>query len=64
MKKKLFKEFENYKKNNPNNINLDLKEYPPVEIKQIGKKIEDLKSVNSISVHYDLSKFQTIEGKY
>src|SRR5277367_5871013 len=64
MKKKLFKEFENYKKNNPNNINLDLKEYPPVEIKQIGKKIEDLKSVDSISVHYDLSKFQTIEGKY
>ena len=38
MKKQLFKEFENYKENNPNNINLDLKEYPPVEIKQIEKK--------------------------
>src|ERR1700722_11915689 len=64
MKKKLFKEFETYKKNNPDNINLDLREYPPVEIKQIGEKIKDLKSVDSISEHYDLSKFQTVEGKY
>jgi len=34
----LFNEFKQYKKNNLNDGNLDLIEYPPVEIEQIGKK--------------------------
>jgi len=59
----LYKEFNEYKKNNSNNINLDLKEYPPVEV-ELGEKNKNLKSVDSISMHYNLSKFQTIEGKY
>ena len=59
----LFNEFKQYKKNNLNDGNLDLIEYPPVEIEQIGKKNKDLKSVDSV-MHYDLSRFQTVEGIY
>ena len=59
----LFNEFKQYKKNNLNNGNLDLIKYPLVEIEQIGKKNKDLKSVDSI-MHYDLSRFQTVEGIY
>ncbi|CAB5186417.1 unnamed protein product [Rhizophagus irregularis] len=60
----LYKEYKEYKENNPNDINLDLKEYPPVVINQIGEKNKDLKTVDSISMHYDLSNFKTIEGNY
>lgn len=60
----LYKEYKEYKENNPNDINLDLKEYPPVVINQIGEKNKDLKTVDSISMHYDLSNFKTIEGIY
>ena len=60
----LYKEYEEYKKNNPNYNNLDLKEYPPVVINQIGEKNKDLKAVDSISMHYDLTNFKTIEGIY
>jgi len=59
----LFNEFKQYKKNNLNDGNLDLIEYPLVEIEQIGKKNKDLKSVDSV-MHYDLSRFQTVEGIY
>ena len=59
----LFNEFKQYKKNNLNDSNLDLIEYPPVEIEQIGKKNKDLKSVDSV-MHYDLSRFQTVESIY
>lgn len=64
MSNKLYEEFRQFKKNNPNNICLDLKEYPPVEINKIEKKNINLKDSNSISMHYDLSKFKTIEGIY
>ena len=59
----MFNEFKQYKKNNLNNGNLDLIKYPLVEIEQIGKKNKDLKSVDSV-MHYDLSRFQTVEGIY
>jgi len=59
----LFNEFKQYKKNNLNDGNLDLIKYPLVEIEQIGKKNKDLKSVDSV-MHYDLSRFQTVEGIY
>jgi hypothetical protein len=60
----LYKEYKEYKEKNPNDINLDLKEYPPVVINQIGEKNKNLKMVDSISMHYDLSNFKTIEGTY
>ena len=59
----LFNEFKQYKKNNLNDGNLDLIEYPPVKVKQIRKKNKNLKSVDSV-MHYDLSRFQIVEGKY
>jgi hypothetical protein len=43
---------------------LDLKEYPPVVINQIGEKNKDLKAIDSVSMHYNLTNFKTIEGIY
>jgi hypothetical protein len=43
---------------------LDLKEYPPIIMNLIGEKNDDLKDVNSISMHYDLANFKTIVGIY
>jgi hypothetical protein len=61
MKRKLFEEYQEFKKENPDNEELDLKEYPPVEIK-IGSKNKDLKSVDSFFLHYNMQNFKIIEG--
>ena len=63
MKNILHKEFQDFKKKNPNTDDLDMKEYLPVEVK-FEEKNKNLKSVDSISMNYDLSRFQIIEGKY
>lgn len=64
MRNLLYKEFKEYKRKNPNNSVLDLKEYPPDIINQMGEKNKNLKTVDSISMHYDLSNFKAIEGIY
>ena len=61
MKRKLFEEYQEFKKENPDNEELDLKEYPPVEIK-IGSKNKGLKSVDSFFLHYNMQNFKIIEG--
>src|SRR5829696_1504014 len=61
MKRKLFEEYQEFKKENPDNEELDLKEYPPVEIK-IGSKNKDLKNVDSFFLHYNMQNFKIIEG--
>jgi hypothetical protein len=53
MKWKLFKEYQEFKKENPDNEELDLKEYPLVEIK-IRLKNKDFKSVNSFFLYYNI----------
>jgi hypothetical protein len=61
----LHKEYLEFKKNNPYNIEVDVKEYPPVLINKIIKeKNKDLKSVDSFPLYYNLSNFQIIEGLY
>jgi hypothetical protein len=60
----LFKEFLEFKKNNPHNIKVDVKEYPPIKINKIKEKNKDLKAVDSFPLYYNLSNFQTIEGIY
>ena len=61
MKRKLFEEYQEFKKENSDNEELDLKEYPPVEIK-IGSKNKDLKSMDSFFLHYNMQNFKIIEG--
>ena len=53
MQQKLFAEYKEFKKENPNNIELDLKKFPLVEIK-IEAKNKDLKSVDSVFMHYNM----------
>ena len=63
MRNILYKEFRDFQIKNPK-ADLDIKEYPPEKIDKIEKKNKNLKSVDSISMHYNLSNFKIIEGMY
>ena len=63
MHKKLYEEYKIFKKENPKNIDLDLQEFPPVELK-IESKNKDVKGVDSIFLHYNMQNFKLIEGRY
>jgi hypothetical protein len=63
MHQKLYEEYKNFKKENPNNIDLDLQEFPPVKSK-VASKNKDVKSVDSVFLHYNMQNFKLIEGRY
>ena len=58
---KIIWRYQEFKKENSDNKELDLKEYPSVEIK-IRSKNKDLKSVDSFFLHYNMQNFKIIEG--
>ena len=63
MHQKLYEEYKFFKKENPNNIDLDLQEFPPVKSK-VASKNKDVKSVDSVFLHYNMQNFKLIEGRY
>ena len=64
MRRKLYNEFKEFRKNHPDRVNLDLKQFPPAQVKEIKEKNQNLKSINTIFMHYDIQNFQIIKGIY
>ena len=60
----MYNEFEEFIKNHPDRVNVDLKQFPHAQVKEIKEKNQNLKSSNTICMHDDIQNLQIIEGIY